>query len=265
MDKTPIIIVHVNEKYLDLADIFFEMLKRNFGDCPYKIVVSYKGKIPIDYGCDVYNSSESSGLANDVYTIMKQYRAQYAISLLGDAFFVSKLKMKKIATVIDYLINNSVDYCRLYHSKNNIRELSPIKITQIYGVSFIAFFVSFTFAKRELKALTDLDFEKKYLKIAIIGQGDSFSNYKMYALPNSIFGIMHGVGKGRWLPDTYHVISLQLGKKAMGNRVVMGKKEYFWVRSKVLIRNSILGRVFYKFIFKVKIEVGHFKERRRKL
>lgn len=228
------------------------MLKRNFGDCPYKIVVSYKGKTPIDYGYDVYNSSESRGLANDVYTIMKQYRAQYAISLLGDAFLVSKLDVKKIETVIDCLINNGVDYCRLYHSKNDIRELSPIQETQIYGVSFIAFFVSCTFAERELKGLTDLDFEKKFLQIAMTGQSDSFSNAKIYALPNSVFGIMHGVGKGRWLPDTYRVISLQLGKKAMGNRVVMDKKEYLWMRSKVLVRNSVLGRPFYIFISKVK-------------
>lgn len=249
MNDKLIIIVHVNEKCKDLSDIFFRLLNKNWIDCPYRIVVSYKNNIFKDYGFETYISISESGLANDVYEIMKEYEADYCISLLGDAFLSKSIDTKKMQAILDELMERHIDYCRLYHSNNKVNSLTEINLKEIYGVSFIAFFSSRNFACIELKGKTDFQFEKKYLDISRGKAGENLP-FLFFSLPNDVFGIIHGVVKGLWLRDSYKKIKAIVD---IDNTEIRGKMSicnYLVFKMKVYLRNHIPVKYIHSFFSK---------------
>lgn len=251
MDDKLIIIIHVCEDYKDIAEVFFRLLNKCWNDCPYKIVVSYKSHLFKDYGFESYVSSSDSGLGNDVYEIMFKYQANYCISLLGDAFILKQIATNEIRDILSGLMKRRVDYCRLFHSGNKVKQLSKIDMNEIYGVSFIAFFASFNFVDSELREKTDLQFEKKYLRIAREEKAEESAGFSLFALPNSTFGIVHGVVKGLWLRDSYKKVREVIGKDCIGSRKRMSLHKYLWFEIKVYFRNHMMINGIHKWFSKI--------------
>lgn len=218
-----IVIIHVTKKYEDIADLFVELLKKNWEDCPYEIIVSYKGMKFKDYGFESYVSSMDSTLPKDIYDIMSKYQADYCFSFLGDAFITSKICNNYIERLLMLMENKSIDYCRLFNTTYNEKLLCPIPLSERYGVSFIAFIVSKNFVEKEFSNNeSDIDFEVKYLKISNPLSKKCFKH--MYALPNGVFSIVHGIAKGIWIKQAYEQLCDYYGKELSTKR---GKQTTF--------------------------------------
>lgn len=220
-----IIIVHINENYKDIADIFFKLFKIHWPDCPFQVIVSFKEKKFGNYSYESYVANKDSTLPDDVYCIMDEYGADYSISFLGDAFITDKIDTISIKNVIGRIIDVSAGYCRVFNSSNKTKDFSEINYKELYAVSFIAFIVSKEFAENEFKNTSDLEFERKYLEAA---KNCSQIRNDMYAIPNNLFNISHGIVKGVWIRRSYNKV-----KNILGNK-------FYTKRKKMSIANSLL-------------------------
>jgi hypothetical protein len=201
-----ILIVHMNKRYADVAQVFNLLFERNWPDCPFKVIYSYSPSMFGNFNNDKYESKEGT-LGDDVYKIMQLYHADYCISLLGDAFITDKVDTQQFLQQIRKLISRNFKYCRLYHSSNRTKKLANIRKIELYGISFIAFMCSYDFAYNELKGKTDLDVEKKYILIARKSRCTQDVYRDMYALPNTSLSIEHGIVKGKWARKVYKDIN----------------------------------------------------------
>ena len=233
-----IVIVHVSEKYLDVAHIFFRLFDMYWCDCPYTLVVSCKGKINDNFGKISYQAPNDTSLPEDIYMIMKEYEADYCISLLGDAFITGKIDNGRLAKIIEKMNKDKIDYCRLFNSSNSANSFSSISKDELYGVSFIAFIASFSFVEKEFKNKTDYEFEMKFLNEAkkLNSKGVKWKN--LYAVSNNEFNIVHGIVKGKWIKQSYIHISAILNNELYTNHLTMSLTENFVYKMRLYLRKS---------------------------
>lgn len=250
MDGNTIIIVHVNKSYKDIADIFSLLIKKNWPDCPYQIIYSYTPFAFEDYTGEKYESSTGL-LPDNVYQIMTKYQADYAISLLGDAFITEKVDTKQFEGILETLQQYHFDYCRLFHSANKVKKLKHIRKSELYGVSFIAFICSYKYAEREFKGKSDSEFEKKYIEITRTCDNKRAAYRNIYALPNSTLCIEHGVVKGKWIRKVYSDVNKQIDVRSIGeSRECMSPKEDILFNARLFMRNNLASGKLHRLISK---------------
>ncbi len=81
-----VIVLPTHSDYIEITKIFLQLLKKNWSDCPFKIIISVTGeKIVVDDAEIVYNGKKAS-LIDCLVNVSKQYNSKYYISFLGDAF-----------------------------------------------------------------------------------------------------------------------------------------------------------------------------------
>jgi hypothetical protein len=237
-----ILIVHMNKRYADVAQVFNLLFERNWPDCPFKVIYSYSPSMFGNFNNDKYESKEGT-LGDDVYKIMQLYHADYCISLLGDAFITDKVDTQQFLQQIRKLISRNFKYCRLYHSSNRTKKLANIRKIELYGISFIAFMCSYDFAYNELKGKTDLDVEKKYILIARKSRCTQDVYRDMYALPNTSLSIEHGIVKGKWARKVYkdinRTVNIQTIRGGGQQHSCMSIVEELIYDLKLFIRNNI--------------------------
>ena len=239
-----IIIVHVNDNYKDISDIFFELFKINWPDCPFQVIVSYKKYMFNDYSYEAYVADKDSTLPNDVLCIMNAYKADYSISFLGDAFITDKINTSNINDVITSMIRLSAGYCRLFNSSNKAKKFSRINFKELYAVSFIAFIVSKSFAEEEFKNISDLEFELKYLNSA---KNSLQAKNNMFQVPNNLFNISHGIVKGVWVRQSYYRVKAILGDKFYTTRKKMPIINYLIYSFRLFVRRIGLTALVKRF------------------
>lgn len=243
MKEKTIIIIPTHTDYMDVCKDFFYLMKHNWKDCPFKIVLSITGKNQKDYNFHEYVTNPiDSTLTFCIYNAMKKYDAQYYICMLGDAFIDAKINNKDFFDLIDYMLNNNLDYCNLIpHNHLNCIKLNDysryINMNERYGISFVAFIASKKFIDAEFgKEISDLEFEKKYIEIAEKSKKNDFYS-KYIILKTNIFNIYPGIVKGKW------------NRKVLRRLIRHNKNACFNTRPKLSIKEQIILDISNKFSF----------------
>lgn len=253
MKEKIIIILSTHSSYLDICEIFLNLLEINWKDCPFDIVISITGEnIMLDgYHC-IYNGQNAT-LPDCLRSACEQAFASHYICVLGDAFIMKKIQTKEIVVILKELINREVEYCNLLPNKvqrknckgNNIREIYE---KDIYSHSFVSFFASREFIFKQFTlGSTDLDFEEQYLKIA----AEASNNHKFdkhYIFVRNVFHIMPGISKGLWDWKVYRYLKRNYPDINVECRKKLGIKET--IRGKII--SLIQPRINPKLRFKIK-------------
>lgn len=251
-EKTTIILV-THSNYLDICKIFLELLNVNWGDCPFKIVISITGenKKLDKYQC-IYNGACAT-LPDCLRSVCEKVISDHYLCFLGDAFIVDKLNTEEIVQLLKELIDIGVDYCNLVPSKVGKRKKETFKFRKIckrdiYCHSFVAFLASREFILNEFTVgSTDLDFEEKYLKISVEAN-DNNEIVKHYILNSNIFHIMPGINKGLWEWEVYKYLYRKYPNININIRAKLSCKEN--IREKII--KFIQPKLKPKLRFKIK-------------
>ena len=81
-----LIVLPTHSNYCKITENFLELLKKNWKDCPFDVIVSITGEdVRLDGVRSVYNGKNAT-LIDCLVNASKKYKSNYYISFLGDAF-----------------------------------------------------------------------------------------------------------------------------------------------------------------------------------
>lgn len=198
-----VIVIPTHSSYIDICENFVDLIKNNWSDCPYKIVLSVFGENKKIEGIDTIFNEASASITECLVNVTQKYKAKVYLSFLGDAFIARKVDDSIIQMFINEFLKYEIEYCRLFAQKVRFRRIkvghTMRKLKSVrYGMSFVAFAATEDFILKEFgNGETDLDFELKYLDIAEKTNGKIFSNTKTM-LAKNYFHIIPGIEKGKW-------------------------------------------------------------------
>lgn len=222
-----VIILPTHSSYIGITKNFIQLLRKNWVDCPFKIVVSATGsKVSIEDVENLYNG-EGASLIECVVNAAKKYKAEYCISFLGDAFINKKIDDEKILSLLNDLVIKDIQYCSLEYVKNykkrkNFNDYCRyINNLDRYSHNFTAFVASYDFIMKELsKYRTDLDFEKAYLY-----QDEDFYFDDHLVVTKNYFNLLPGITKGKWDRFNYNKLRKSNPEIKFAKRDIQSFKE----------------------------------------
>ncbi|MEK1432417.1 hypothetical protein HCY88_09585 [Limosilactobacillus fermentum] len=201
------IIMPTTQKYLDISLNFIELLKRNWPESIQNVVLSVSGTFnsrnPLFNQVKIFENPDETSLPNCVYNASKKYKADLYLVFLGDAFIAKRVDTNKINNLLNRLIDNKIQYCRLLpqiylkKSGNDNNLFRYIRTDERYSHSFVAFAATNSFISSEFSTEeTDRDFEIKYLKLVISNDNHIYKDRAI--LIKNIFHILPSIQKGKW-------------------------------------------------------------------
>lgn len=205
-----------NSKYIDVCKLFLTLKTKNWPDCIYNTILTYTGERLEKDGiqCATYYNGQGVSLPGCIYNTAHQFNLDYCICFLGDAFIYKRVDNKTVNKIIAEIIENEIDYCRLYELCYNTEKIQagnhlirPFSYKD-RGVSFVAFIVSSRFIETEFfNNVSDYDFEMKYLRYTNLDEAPvEWQQYKMNTVVGNKFHIVPGITQGKWDRDAYRRI-----------------------------------------------------------
>ncbi len=192
-----IIVVPTFSSYLDLCEIYLEFVKKNWQDCPYKIVVSVVGEQKMLSGVECVYIGENGKLTDCIVKVADMYKSDYYICMLGDALINKPICTSKVRKLMSNLKRENIEYCRIKPSiKNSGNMFRKVIWGESYVYTFAAFIATQNFIYNELKGISDYDFEKKYINDWLENNCQNYENYAI--LSEDVFNIVSGICKGKW-------------------------------------------------------------------
>ena len=217
IDQRCCIILPTNSKYIDVCKNFVDLLKRNWPDCPYPLVVSVTGEDKKVKGTEnLYNGTDAT-LINCVVNASETYNYDYYMIFLGDSFMCATVDTQKVKDLINDMLINELDYCCLYPEKSRMKikkvgkQMRLTHIRDRYCHCFGYLLCNKKYIREmfiESGITTDIQYEIWYLKKTL----ESDTNYYYMhdaALINNIFNIKRGIKKGKWDRGVYRLMKKQ--------------------------------------------------------
>lgn len=198
------IIIPSHGAYKDVCDVFLYLLKKNWPDCPFRIVLAIHTKPAKFDGYTTLFCEDTNSLMGCLAKTIEKYPSPYYFVFLPDALISRPIIKKEIDEFLSQLKQLKPAYCRLMptrvntHPKKASNWLRYIHTRDRYVHSFIAFLASKQFLLNEIKSCpSDLSFEVKYLQLA--NDKSVYYHFKdRFVLTKDIFHIVHGIVKGKW-------------------------------------------------------------------
>lgn len=222
------IILPTSIDYLDVTQIFLELLKLNWSSAMSHVVISTIGSSSINKKikkiAKVVENPSTTTLPECILNASRLYKADIYLIFLGDAFIYKRVNEKLVANLINDLINNGIEYCRLdpqfsFFGERKNRFYRLLNTNERYGHSFVAFAASPKFILKEFansKNYTDRDFEIKYLRLA---NSDKRKYFKKDAiLKKNYFNILPSIQKGKWDAKNIFLLKKKYPKINFSNR-----------------------------------------------
>lgn len=236
-----IIVLPTHSKYCRVTANFLELLKKNWPDCPFKIVVSMTGEdITIKEAKSIYNGKNAS-LIECLVNASKKYKSKYYISFLGDAFISKRINNSSAKNLLSIIKNNNIDYCSLKYVKGYTKEkrfdqyFRYINSADRYSHNFTAFVVSNSYLNNEISKLKDdLEFETFFLSKT----GDKYYSKHLIVRKN-YFELLPSIVKGKWDAINYKKLKRDNPEINFDDRPTLSLKESVMRH----IRNSIVAHI----------------------
>ena len=232
-----IIIIPTHSSYQKTVENFLQLLRKNWPNCPYKLIVSVTGNNTVIPNCEnLYNGRDAS-LIDCIVNVTKKYPNKRYLCLLGDAFINKKIDNEIVQKMLNILTKNRIDYCSLNYVRNYKKvktfnqNLRYIHGKDRYSHSFVAFAASYQYIAEELsKFKSDLDFEKFYL---FQDKNEYYKNHLI--VRKNYFNLLPSITKGKWDRNNYYKLRKSNPEVIFDKREVQTLKEAFVCHLRELI------------------------------
>ena len=199
------IIMPTHKTYLDVAVLSEKLYLKYWPDCPFKIILS-TNRSEVDFSLfKVLSNSDSDEYIRRIYNAAQAYASDYYLIIGEDNFISSEIDEKKIYDTINYLKENSINYCRIIPPEKKSKELRfyPIRKNKPYGITGAGFICTKEFIDKELVSnINGWQFENDMLaKTMLYTSKDYFAD--CIAASQDVLDTIHGIRHGMWIPQSY--------------------------------------------------------------
>lgn len=236
MSKSKLAILIVGfDGYNCLWTPFFELFKKNWPDCPYKIYLVTNILEPEYENVKVITTSEKFQWSLKVREALLNIDEEYIYMLLEDFFICYPVHTDDVEKLFSYIINNDILYVKTPYKgvkerkKRHFRgqnQYYEIMENEKYGISLLPGIWKKSFL---LDLIGDKDynpwkFEWDRIKESRQKEYKAFNNCFTYS--ENLLNIYNGVIQGKYVRDTYRRIEKQGIKLDQSKIPIMDLKTY---------------------------------------
>jgi hypothetical protein len=117
------------DKYADMWEPFFNFLRLNWPDCPYKIYLSTNFKLPIIKDVHILNSNFIADWSTELKSTLNKIPEDNIILFLEDYFIRKVVKSPDLSYFVNNFIAQNAAYMRLGCFGSKYNEIWPYKIS----------------------------------------------------------------------------------------------------------------------------------------
>lgn len=194
------------DKYKDARTLFFESLKRNWGDLEYPLVIacnkplekeSLPGKV-IVCGDDSTDSLRQLQAVRDA-------SSEYVLLVVEDGLITETIRNNRIEEILDFMDSHSIDFCKMVNAPNKrgrrihgYPHLKYIRKRQAYGINYLCGIYRKTYILSLLESGCKDSWEiEKMLLSNAAHAGKGYYNDKVIATDNPLH-IRFCIEQGKW-------------------------------------------------------------------
>ena len=238
MKNTSCVLILSCDKYADLWYPFFEILWKNWPDCPITVylgsnTISYK-----DRRVKTILSGKDENWSSSYKKILNQIPEKYIFVWVEDGFVIRKVNTNKVVMIFDFMERNNANHIhfRPLPKPDNLIDINfgaYHKCTP-YRVNLVGFWRKKYLLKLLLDGENGWDFE-------IMGSYRSSYDEGFYCLNYILFDYIHAIEKGKWLPEASNYC------KAYGYKIDKNNREFI---TRLMIIKSKLKSIYFDFMMK---------------
>lgn len=109
------LVIHTCDKFSDLWDGHIRLLKKNWGDCPLRILLVTD--MPTDRTFDnaeVVAAGEGKHLSQRIAAVLPEIKTEYILQTLDDYYPIYPIETEKIEALVSAMDQENLDYIRLF-------------------------------------------------------------------------------------------------------------------------------------------------------
>lgn len=202
MDKRLSIYVSSPDSYSDVLEVYLRCFKKYWNDCPYEFILTTNSRNYEGVTCICNNKPGDTWVERTIATY-SHITSKYILMMCDDILINGKVDNEKIESILDYMEENDIKFCRLNPVKqgkviSEIPYLNKVSKQMPYAVNLQIGIFRIDYFKEVLGdgTLSAWDIENKLNTEASIAE-DCISSDVISA--NSIvIPFIHGVDKGKW-------------------------------------------------------------------
>ena len=224
------IIVPTHDSYLDVFAVFVRLFKKNWADCPYKLVLSCN-EYPASeeyHDLEVVNNSSDAMILSRICNAARTFPAEYYLILLEDMFIDKPVDIERFKEVLDFSKEHGLHYCNLSNGKHKKKNkfVFPSKALP-YGISIGAFVCNDEFLNKYFsRNISGWDFENEQLELTLQYKKKEKFTECAHCYGNPLH-ITHGISKGQWIRSANKTIRKRNPEIDLGERSLLSRGETF--------------------------------------
>ncbi len=227
------------DKYQDMWEPYFFLFDKNWSNCPYKVYLMTNYLKPDLAKIGIINVGEDISWSDNLAYSLKKIKSKYVFILLDDFFIVDTVKNDQVVQVVNWAIDNDVDYLHLFRyprpKKLICNNIGIIPARTMYRVSTI----SSLFKKEVLSNL--LDEKESAWDFEIKGSLRSKNYNEFYSVDDDLIPVVNGVIRGKW--------NRKIIKYFKKNKIsYCSNRPVLSVREQILYELSILRSKIFSFL-----------------
>lgn len=209
------IIVDCPDSYLDVLNVFFIFLSKNWSDRKNKIYVATQNEeIPAPNNVEFVKCGLDANSIVRTKEVLKRVKSDYFLSLNCDDFIYSKVDNYLLDDLMTFIINNNLDYVRIWETKNREQKKYKTLFPNLYFCNKKARYSKSLMAniwkKEEFLRVFNRDttdgwtIESLWLEEVYTNKKGYYDKYCYY--DKNPLNILHSVSKGKWIRKSYKKI-----------------------------------------------------------
>ena len=213
MGSTDLTIIIVSaDSYVDIFGLFVFFLRKNWSDCPYRIIYSNERLDVIYDGIETIHSGENSAWSTRARNALKLITTNYVLLLCDDLFITEPVDQRSFESFIDELKSELVSYCRLLPLSDSKKifsakwELYNLDKSKLYGINLMAGIYEKSFMQSVISQdnLTGWQIERLQNDIARSSEKEWYSD-KLLCNRNYL-NLVHCIRKGKWIRKAKKIV-----------------------------------------------------------
>lgn len=190
------------DSYSDVLDVYIRCFKKYWKDCPYELILTTNSHYYDGIKC-ICNNNPGDSWVERTIAAYSQISSKYILLMCDDILINSKVDNEKIESILDYMDENDIKFCRLNPVKqgkviSEIPYLNKVSKQMPYAVNLQIGICRMDYLKELLGdgTLSAWDIENSLNTISSESEDCLYKD--VVSVNSTVIPFIHGIFKGKW-------------------------------------------------------------------